>query len=222
MKWNSEHKNDQWVAEVCDYKRNGSFVEIGACSGVRISSCYILEKKLGWNGVAVEPHSIYYQECKTHRKQPVNACVYNYDGEIDFVECTGRIDQLGWASEALSGIQKHLRSHHKIYHEEYGNLVKKACISPTSLLKQFNYPKEIDYIALDTEGSEIEILKAWPWNNYVTKLISIETADEEIDWITKYLDSKDYKRVINPFCTDKYEAHYCHKSFLPEYKFGEY
>ena len=70
MKWNSLHRNDQWVAEVYDYKRNGSFVELGACSGNRISSCYVLEKKLDWYGVAVEPNSKYYKECHVSRKNP--------------------------------------------------------------------------------------------------------------------------------------------------------
>ena len=219
MKWNSLHRNDQWAAEVYDYKRNGSFVELGACSGNRISSCYVLEKKLDWYGVAVEPNSKYYKECHVSRKNPLNACVYNFDGTIEFVECEGRIEELEWASEALSGIQKHLRSHHAIYHEKYGKTVMKRCVSPARLLQRYRYRKNIDYLALDTEGSEFEILKAWPWDNYVVGLISIETAEEEVDEISEYLKTKKYTRVVNPFCPHSYETHYCHESLIDRYKF---
>lgn len=218
MKWYSTHKNDQWVAEVYDYKHDGSFVEIGACSGSRLSSCYVLEKDLDWYGVAVEPNSKYYKECRVNRKNPLNACIYNYDGEVDYVECEGRIEERDWAAEGLSGIKTHLRKHHEHYHKKYGKMVKKKCVSPSTLLKEYNYPKTIDYLSLDTEGSEFEILRAWPWEHYRVGLLSVEVGDE-VNELSTFLKTKNYYKVKNPFCPEDYEAHYCHEYLLPKYKF---
>jgi hypothetical protein len=95
----------------------------------------------------------------------------------------------------------------------------KRCVSPARLLQRYRYRKNIDYLALDTEGSEFEILKAWPWDDYVVGLISIETAEEEVDEISEYLKTKKYTRVVNPFCPHSYETHYCHESLIDRYKF---
>lgn len=222
MNWYSTHRNDKWVAEVFDYKTDGYFVEIGACSGTRLSSCYALEKDLNWKGPAVEPNSKYFNECKLNRHSAVNACVYNFDGIIEYTECKGYIEEKNWAAEGLSGITQHLREHHRQYHSQYGKTVSKKAITPSTLLKTYNAPKQIDYVSIDTEGSEYEILKAWPWNDYYTTLISVEADGQELHTIDNYLKLKKYTKVENPFCNQNYEHHYCHNNFLENYKFEKY
>lgn len=222
MKWHSTHENDKWIAEVFDYKFEGYFVEIGACSGLRNSSCYSLETYLNWNGIAVEPHTKYFEECKIYRKNAVNACIYTFDGNIQYTECTGRIEDRNWAAEGLSGITIHLRDHHKKYHTTYGKVVNKKSISPKTLLESYNAPAAIDYVGIDTEGSEFEILKAWPWDLYIVLLISVEADNEDITVITDFLKTKNYTKVKNPYCNVHYEQHYCHNSFLDRYKFEKY
>jgi hypothetical protein len=222
MTWYSTHNNDRWVAEVLDYKTNGFFVEIGACSGTRLSSCYYLESQLNWSGPAVEPNSNYWKECSISRKHPVNACVYNFDGKIEYTECVGRIEERNWASEGISGITKHLRSHFFDYYKKYGTVVYKTAITPNTLLKNHNAPEQIDYVSIDTEGSELEILKAWPWNDYAVTLISVEGDGDILDNITDFLQTKKYTKVVNPYCAEHYEHHYCNNNFLKKYKFKIY
>jgi|TARA_R110002153_G_scaffold198462_1_gene351980 hypothetical protein len=221
MEWfSNEDYNDRWVAEVFDYKENGYFVEIGACSGTRKSSCYSLEKYLKWQGPAVEPHSKYWKECKTTRFQPINVCVYNYDGTVEYMECEGKIPERNWGAEGLSGITKELHLYHKKYYDKFGTPVIKTCITPTTLLNNCNAPRDIDYVGIDTEGSEYEILKCWPFDQYTVKLFSVEADGNDADIITDFLKSKDYIKVVNPFCTVHYEQHYCHISFIEQYKYN--
>lgn len=222
MKWYSTHRNDQWVAEVFNYKKQGYFVEIGAANGYELSSCYALEKELDWDGVAVEPNSEFFKECKIHRKNALNACVYTYDGTVEYTECKGRIEgnplTLG-DSTGLSGITTHLREYHSEYHNSHGVVVDKQSISPTTLLKSYNAPLVIDYVGLDTEGSEFEILNAWPWNDYIVRLISVEADHIDANIVTDFLNTKGYTKVKNPYCEQQYEHHYCHESMIKNYKF---
>ena len=219
--YSSGEKNDQWAAEVLDYKKEGYFIEIGACSGIRNSMCYSLEKYLDWNGIAVEPHSKYWKECKEIRKIPVNACIYDFDGEIDYLECEGKIPERGWVAEGLSGIPHHLAPHHKHYHDRFGKLVKKQCISPSTLLSTYNAPNQIDFLAIDVEGAELNILTAWPWEEYPVTLISVESGTEKSElMIEEYLATQNYSRVINPFAQVTWDACYCHNSFIDNYKYG--
>ena len=48
--------NDRFVNEfIYPNKKNGYYVEIGACDDVTSSQCYFFEKELKWDGIAVEP-----------------------------------------------------------------------------------------------------------------------------------------------------------------------
>ena len=63
------------------------------------------------------------------------------------------------------------------------------------LLEKYNAPKYIDYLSIDTEGSEYEILKNFDFEKYVFKIITIEHNYTSMrDKIFTLLTSKGYKR----------------------------
>src|ERR1035437_4573352 len=47
-------------------------------------------------------------------------------------------------------------------------------ISLVDLLDKYNAPRVIDYLSIDTEGSEFEILKSFDFNKYQFKAITCE------------------------------------------------
>ena len=64
-----DFKNDEFAdTYIFKGKRNGYFVEVGACTGITYSQCYYFEKKLNWNGIAVEPQKRFYESLKKNRK----------------------------------------------------------------------------------------------------------------------------------------------------------
>ena len=54
------------------------------------------------------------------------------------------------------------------------NKYKVKTISLEDMLKKHNAPKKIDYLSIDTEGSEFEILNSFNFNKYDIKIISCE------------------------------------------------
>ena len=58
-----------------------------------------------------------------------------------------------------------------------------------TLLEQYNAPRTIDYISLDTEGSELRILKVFDFNKWDVKIWSIEHNTEYRNDGDKYLNS---------------------------------
>jgi len=152
---------------VCDWfakhkaKDKGYFVEIGAYTGKTQNSTFVLEKK-GWHGLCFEPVYGNFRKLKKRRKcECINAAVYDYTGEIEFVE----VDISGWG-----GISE---SHQPKHKERYINSTKKysvPCIAFNDAVKLQN----INYLQIDVEGAESKILKSIDWNFYNIDYICIE------------------------------------------------
>lgn len=71
-------------------------------------------------------------------------------------------------------MHKATRKSHKTY--------QVTTVSLEDLLDFYDAPKEIDYLSIDTEGSELEILSAFDFNKYKIKIITVEhnwTEDRE-------------------------------------------
>ena len=77
-------------------------------------------------------------------------------------------------------------------------------ITLTDLLELYKAPNKIDYISIDVEGSEIEVLTGLDFSKYDVKMFSIEYENEEnrakIDWI---MSRNNYERVdFDQQCTE--------------------
>jgi hypothetical protein len=67
--------------------------------------------------------------------------------------------------------------------------------SLNSLLEELNYPTKIDFISIDTENTELDVLKGLDLNKYEVRLLVIENNFNE-SHCEDYLKQFGYKRVI--------------------------
>lgn len=165
----SQLGQDLWVLEKSEYKKNGFFVEFGATDGVLLSNTYLLEKEFSWRGICAEPNPKYYKELEKNRCCIVSdSCIADVSGKtIDFVLA----DEFG----GISGIAD--KGMHKAKVEafrENGDVISMKTISLNDFLIHHNSPKTIDYLSIDTEGSEYQILKEFPFSEWDIKLITVE------------------------------------------------
>jgi FkbM family methyltransferase len=163
----SQFYQDLFVTYHFKNKRNGYFVEFGACDGIRLSNTYYLEKELNWSGILSEPAKIWHKELVKNRKCVVStSCISPYSGElIDFSE-TVRPE----LSTLNIHLQRDLHSSQRIIKEEY----KVSTLSLNDLLLQNGAPNEIDFISIDTEGSELEILEQFDFKKYKVQILIVE------------------------------------------------
>ena len=214
---------DKWIIDLTNAKTDGYFVEAGAADGIRWSNTYVLEKHLNWQGICVEPIDGLYELLIKNRKICENICLYSEEKEIEFLEYviydlprTNLLDAL-YKYSGYSGIKKHIHeSRHEAYHRynkfykrwdniPTGNTIKKHTITLESLLDKHNAPNIIDYISLDTEGSELAILKNFPFNKYTVMAFSIENR-----YCDDLLKHKGYIQVKNKFDNYVDEYYYIH------------
>lgn len=164
----SQWGQDESIVKFYKGKKNGFFIEIGAADGIELSNTYMLEKEYGWSGICVEP--IPEQYTKLVKNRPHSSClnmaVYNESNNTVSFDISN-----GYS--LLSGINTHIDKH-----AEYVNANKTTIsvqtISLNDLLAEYNAPSFIDYLSLDTEGSEYEILKNFNFGKYIFGYIDVE------------------------------------------------
>lgn len=161
----SQYYQDLFVLKETGYKRDGFFVEFGATNGVEGSNSFILEKEFGWRGILSEPARCWHNDLRQNRSALIDTrCVWNTSGEvIEFHE-----DEAATLStiQIFAEVDFHSRSTFKTYPVE--------TISLVDLLEQHNAPKNIDYLSIDTEGSEYDILNSFDFDKYNIKIITCE------------------------------------------------
>jgi FkbM family methyltransferase len=134
----------------------GYFVEIGVMNGKTQNSTKILEMN-GWEGLLVEPVPSNIKAIKKNRSTPlVEGAVWKEDGIVEIVD-TG------------------IRGHTGIKETHKNLKAAKSFIKAKSYkFESLPVPYHIDYLQIDTEGSELEILKATDLNKFIIDYICIE------------------------------------------------
>jgi FkbM family methyltransferase len=164
----SQLKQDLFVLAELDFKRNGFFVEFGATNGIDLSNSYLLENEFGWNGILAEPAKCWHTDLMSNRNCTIETnCVWS-DSESIL-----NFNQVDTAAE-LSTVSIYNKSDsHSIYRED-GQNYNVNTISLNDLLDKYNAPKKIDYLSIDTEGSEYEILSHFDFSKYEIGIITCE------------------------------------------------
>jgi FkbM family methyltransferase len=162
----SQLRQDLFVLSETDFRRDGFFVEFGALDGVRLSNTYLLEKAFSRRGVLAEPALCWRDALKHNRDASIETrCVWRESNvELEFCETTGA---------GLSTLAQF--AHNDARHRSMrGRAYRVETISLLDMLSQFQAPEHIDYLSIDTEGSEFEILSAFDFSRYTFDVITCE------------------------------------------------
>jgi FkbM family methyltransferase len=148
-------------------KRGGYFVEFGATDGVDISNTVLLEREYGWSGILAEPARYWHADLRRNRNCAISTeCVWHTSGEtLLFNEAP---DKVLSTIDAMSSQDYHGAA------REDGQRYEVKTISLVDLLRRHNAPKVIDFLSVDTEGSEFDILSAFDFERYDVGLIAVE------------------------------------------------
>lgn len=170
----------------------GIFVEVGAYDGKTYSNTLLLEEYLGWHGLCIEPLAAAYKQLIQNRKCIcIHGCIGLHSGTRKFLEITG-------APQMLSGFvdtydPRHLQRIMLELKRDGGNC--KEIIVPvfnlTELLFSYNID-HVDYLSIDTEGSELEILKSIDFKRIRIDVLTVENNYNE-NCIGNYLKKYNFK-----------------------------
>lgn len=171
----------------------GFFVEFGATNGIDLSNTFLLEKEFGWQGILCEPARSWHEDLKRNRDCVIDIrCVYSSSGKfVAFSETA--VGELSTISRFMSSdANKVLRKASATYQVETVSLI--------DLLRTHDAPKYIDFLSIDTEGSEFEILNSFDFEQYSFGLICVEhNFTENRVNLRKLLTLKGYSQIFPEF-----------------------
>jgi FkbM family methyltransferase len=172
-------RQDTWVTSIA--KAPGVYLEIGAYDGIKHSNTLYLQQE-GWTGLLVEGNPNIFERLVQNR--PLKQCRSDtiVGRHLDEFEHKGGFvngDQYG-------GLYAYMPDEWKLEHHRRGN----TCITVTTTTIDEFWEREglgqIDYLSLDTEGSEYTILKSFSHLDKVV-LLTVEFRYDDV-LLKKYCD----------------------------------
>lgn len=148
--------------------QDGFFIETGSCDGIFQSNTYYLETELNWTGLLIEPNPDYVRECIENRpNSKVYDCALVSPEDADKTTVLYSIAHKGaMGTVGDRGIWKD-ETEKPIFHE---NIPTRTL---TSVLDEVK-PKEINFMSLDVEGYELNVLKGLDFEKYSPEIIVVE------------------------------------------------
>lgn len=207
----SQHGHEYLIMMLLGKMKSGYFVEFGAIDGITNSNTYYFEKFLGWDGILAEPAKKWHKKLKYNRNVHIETdCVFKESNlALEFIE-TGK-----W--KGGNTLIKYINSDNKkrIVSEKY--LVR--TISLNDLLDKYKAPKHIEFISIDTEGSELEIISSFNFSEYSFSIICIEHngSDQKRESIRKIFEQNQYMRLPLPISLTNIDDWYVSEKVLEHY-----
>jgi FkbM family methyltransferase len=185
----SQLRQDLFVLSEANYKRGGYFVEFGAADGIDLSNTYLLETGFSWSGILAEPARVWEKKLQVNRPNSSieTLCVWK-DSNSNLLFNETEHPELS-VIDSFSDKDGHSNSRRAVRKYEV------QTISLNDLLRKHQAPKYIDYLSIDVEGAEYEILNAFDFKEFDFGIITIEhNYTPQRDLILELLARNGYKR----------------------------
>jgi FkbM family methyltransferase len=197
----SQFGQDEFVDQYLEGLRGGTFVEVGASDGVRLSNSLLFEKERGWSGLLVEPIEAQVEKIRQVRACAVEqCCVSQHPGPTKFTLVEGAAIELSSAG----GFEDE-RHRQRVLEEVrvFGGSVRELLV-PTRTL-QFLCDKysidHIDYLSIDTEGTEEDVLRSLDFERVHVSIVGVEiNYPDRYERIRKLLKHAGLKAVAELGC----------------------
>lgn len=182
LKYYSQGGEDKIVDKIFENKNIGNYIDVGAHDPIELSNTYHFYEK-GWSGICLEPNIdlIPYFSRTRNRDKVLNIAAGDYDGRADFFFGEFTVH---------SSLKKSTITNNGTREVQVNRL--------ESILDDIGFPREFEFISVDTEGTEIDVLQGLNLDKYSPRLIIAEynTAGKIDKELQKFLLHRGYHVIF--------------------------
>lgn len=185
---------DLWALHELDELRDGYFVEFGAGDGHHLSNTWLLEAHYGWTGILAEPNAAVHERLRAHRPDcRIDRRAVYREGGLTQTLVVAEINVLS-ALTQFAELDMHADA------RRAGEQIEVETVTLDQLLDDHDAPERINYLSVDTEGGELEILDGFDFSRRTVDLISVEHSYlPKRQEIRAIMDDRGYERRFVDF-----------------------
>lgn len=167
----SQEGEDLVLDRLFKRKKNGFYVDVGAHHPKRFSNTYLFYKK-GWSGINIDSMPGTEKLFKKFRPRDITL-------EMGVAEKEGYLDYYIFNETALNGFSKNLSMSRDESDTSYKlQRVTKIKVFPLrKILETHMGERDIDFLNVDVEGLDLQVLKSNDWSKYRPKVVLAEILD---------------------------------------------
>ena len=177
----SSHEEELFVRDFFSDKQGGVFVDIGASHYRQRSNTYYLETKLGWGGLAIDPLPEFAADYRKHRPRTKYIPMFVSDKSDE--RATLYVGRHSLFSSAERG--------HTNTYTDVEKTVTAATITLDDLLAAEGI-KSIDFLSIDVELHEPQVLAAFSIDKVKPRLVAVESLPPVRQQVLDYFAAHRY------------------------------
>lgn len=191
----SQEGEDINIDRLLGYKKEGFYIDIGCYHPFQYSNTYLFYKK-GWNGINVDAKKETIDLFQKHRKRDINL-------NVGVGEKLGQLEYFMFKAGAENTFSKE-RAQEMIDKDPTGYLGSRIVeVQSLSQILENNLPEsqEIDFMDIDVEGLDLEVLKSNDWNRFRPHYLLVEIdGTKELkqvvsDEVVNYMETMQYSAI---------------------------
>ena len=166
----SQFGEDKKIIKLFDKNKKGTYVDVGCFHPTRQNNTYLMYK-LGWGGVNIDLNPLTIELFKVARPNDINICAA--------VSNSNEVKNLFFDHD-LSSLNTISKNHTLYIEKAFGTKdLKKKKIKTTTLsnLRKKEKISKIDFMNIDIEGHELEVLKTFNFKHFDIRVICIEIVN---------------------------------------------
>ena len=167
----SQEGEDLILSRYFDGQKEGFFIDVGAFHPIRFSNTYLFYR-IGWSGINIEARPGSKKLFDQLRKRDINIELPINDSQKELTYYCFNEPALNGFSPLLSDERNGMRNF-KVVKE----IKMKTNRLDDVLDKYMPLGREIDFMSIDVESLDINVLKSNNWSKYKPKIIVVEDAE---------------------------------------------
>ena len=191
----------------------GYYIDVGCQHPIANNNTYLLYKRKFWHGLNIDLDQKNIDLFNIERKKDLNICAA--------ISSSKKIDDLFFYHNG-SPINTLVKDVALNRNTKYSEIKKIQSTSLNLVLEKYKIKDKINYLNIDTEGSELDVLRGFDLEKYKPNIISVEFLDLEMkklemknNLLKNILDSELYKHMVD---NDYYLINWNHADLIFAHK----